>query len=247
MSQPAPVPDRREPVAILGYHDGGAGQVASWFEEVTGWRIACFVVEQDGPLVVDAPSENRRRVSQRTAYPADGQFLGRPLWTRLDWPTELLRQGIRKVLPLTPDNRTRWRQIHECQRHGLELVSAIHPTATILGDAHLAPGVWINARCVVGYKAELASGVILNTGAQIDHHNVLELACQVDPAVVTAGFVTLRECCHVHTGATIINRLEIGADSIIGAGAVVIASIPARSTAVGVPAKVIKSQAAAHG
>ena len=44
------------------------------------------------------------------------------------------------------------------------------------------------------------------------------------------------------TGAKIINQLEIGDYTIVGAGAVVAKTLPAHCTAVGVPAKVIKVQ-----
>jgi len=227
-------------VAVLGFHDGAAGQVETWFEEATGQRIDCFVYEAKGPFEVDVEAENRKRVSQRTEFPTRGTFKGRPFIVSLDWIGELKKRGVRKVLPLTPNNRDRFRQIEACLAHGMELVSAIHPTVTILDGAQVEPGVWIHARSLVGYKAEIASGALINTGAQIDHHNVLERCCQVDPGVVTAGYVTLRACSHVHTGATIINRIEIGEDAIIGAGAVVIHAIPPRCTAVGTPARIIK-------
>ena len=48
------------------------------------------------------------------------------------------------------------------------------------------------------------------------------------------------ECVYVGTGAKIINQIEIGQNTIIGAGVVVARSLPADCTAVGVPAKVIK-------
>jgi sugar O-acyltransferase (sialic acid O-acetyltransferase NeuD family) len=224
-------------VAILGYHDGAAGQVASWFEAVTGETIACFVHESPEPLTIDAEVENRKRVSQRVEYAGRESFMGRPLIVSLDWLEELARRGVGKVLPLTPDNRTRLAQIAACRDAGLDLVSAIHPTATVLPEAVIEPGVWINAGSLIGYKAQVAAGVIVNTGAQIDHHNVLEACCQIDPGVVTAGFVTVRSCAHVHAGAVIINRCEIAEDAVVGAGAVVIGYVPAKATVVGVPAK----------
>ncbi len=227
-------------VAILGFHDGNAGQIESWFEEVTGYRIACFVHEGAEPIVVDVEAENRKRASQRTEFPTVDSFKGRPFIVSNDWLEEIRRMGIRRVLPLTPDNRLRLRQIEACMEAGIELVSAIHPTVTVLAGATIAPGVWINANSLIGYKAEVAPGVIVNTGAQLDHHNVLERCCQVAPGVVTAGFVALRECCYVCTGATIILRKQIGADAVVGAGAVVVDDVPPRTTAVGVPARVIK-------
>ena len=227
-------------VAVLGYHDGAAGQVETWFEAVTGYHIACFVYESAEPFEVDVEAENKKRVSQRTEFPTRDTFKGRPFIVSLDWIAEIDRLGIRKVLPLTPENRIRLKQIEACHQHGIELVSAIHPTVTILPGATIEPGVWINAGSIIGYKAEIHSGVLINTGVQIDHHNVLKRCCQVDPGVVTAGNVTLWECCHVHTGVSIINRIEIGEDAIVGAGAVVIDNIPPRCTAVGVPARVIE-------
>jgi serine O-acetyltransferase len=231
---------RNNSVAILGFHDGSAGQIETWFEEVTGYHIACFVLEAAEPLKVDIGLENKKRVSQRTEFPVNNTFKGRPFIVSLSWIDEVKRLGIHKVLPLTPDNRERLRQIQLCQNNGIELVSAIHPTVTILAEARIEPGVWINANSLIGYKAEIESGVIINTGVQIDHHNVLKRCCQVDPGVVTAGFVGLGECSYIHTGATIINRLEVGEDAVIGAGAVVLDDIPAKCTAVGIPAKVIK-------
>lgn len=229
----------RNAVAVLGYHDGSAGQIASWFEEASGYRIACFVLEATA-LEVDVAAENQRRVSQRTEFPSHDAFKGRPFIVSMDWVGELEKRGISKVLPLTPNNRERLEQIGRARIRGMELVSAIHPSVTVLSEARIEPGVWINARSLIGYRAEIAAGVLINTGAQIDHHNVLEPCCQVDPGVVTAGFVTLRTCCHLHTGAVVINRVEIGEDTIVGAGAVVIQSLPAGCTAVGVPARIIK-------
>jgi sugar O-acyltransferase (sialic acid O-acetyltransferase NeuD family) len=231
---------RPNSVAVLGFHDGSAGQVASWFEEVTGYHIACFVHEASEPLNIDVAAENRKRVTTRMEYPTGTAFKGRPFIVANDWVHRLTQLGIRRVLPLTPNNAERLKQILKCREAGMELVSAVHPTVTILAGATIAPGVWINAGSVIGYKSEIEPGVLINTGVQIDHHNVLKECCQVDPGVVTAGSVTLWECSHVHTGATIINRIEIGREAVIGAGAVVIRDIPARCTAVGVPARVIK-------
>lgn len=227
-------------VAIIGFHDGTAGQVETWFEAATGYKIACFVHETDEPLQIDVEAENKKRVSKRTEFPKKDTFKGRPLVVTKNWPDRLLKMGVRKILLLTSDNKTRFSQMETCAKYGFELVSAVHPAVTILSEAKIAPGVWINAGCIIGYKAEIEPGVLINTGAQIDHHNVLKKCCQVDPGVVTAGNVTLRERSHVHTGSVIINRIEIGTDAIIGAGAVVTKNIPSNCTAVGVPARVIK-------
>jgi serine acetyltransferase len=60
------------------------------------------------------------------------------------------------------------------------------------------------------------------------------------PTVNISGEVVVNEAVYVGTGAKIINLLEIGENTIVGAGAVVYKSLPANCTAVGIPAKPIK-------
>ncbi len=226
-------------IAIVGYHDGNAGQIETWLEKYTPYRIACFVHEAES-FYVDTEAENRKRVSQLTSYPVDGFLKGRPFLVSLDWIDELKRLGINKVLPINPNNKERYQQVKKCLENDIELVSAIHPSVQMLENVIIHPGVWINAGSLIGYKTEIESGVIINTRAQLDHHNVLKCCSQVNPGVITAGYVALHERANVGAGAVIINRIEIGEDAIVGAGAVVIRNIPPRCTAVGVPAKVIK-------
>lgn len=232
---------RKNLVAITSFFDGASGQVESWFEKVTGFTIACFVIDSDSFREVDVELENKKRVCKTTDFPEKGTFKGYPLVVSSNWVDKILEMGVNKVLCLEPDNQRRREQITSAKSKGLQLVSAIHPTVTILNKAQIEDGVWINAGSIIGYKAEIKAGAIVNTGVQIDHHNVLEECCQIDPGVVTAGNVVLRECCHIHTGATLINRVEVGVHSIVGAGSVVLKNVPAYSTVVGVPAKIIKS------
>jgi acetyltransferase-like isoleucine patch superfamily enzyme len=44
------------------------------------------------------------------------------------------------------------------------------------------------------------------------------------------------------TNSTVIQGVSVGEHTIIGAGAVAVRDLPARCTAVGVPARVIKNQ-----
>lgn len=60
------------------------------------------------------------------------------------------------------------------------------------------------------------------------------------PSVNISGEVVIEDNVYVGTGAKIINQLEIGRGTIIGAGAVIIRDVPDYAVVVGNPGKVIK-------
>ena len=60
------------------------------------------------------------------------------------------------------------------------------------------------------------------------------------PSVNISGFVKTEECVSVGTGSAIIQGVNIGRNTVVGAGAVVVKDFPENCTAVGSPAKPIK-------
>jgi len=224
-------------IAIVAWDEGGAGQVDSWIEKEGRYHIACFVNDSDDPVQVDIEAERKKRPAKQFDFPLRESFKNKPLISSTLWLDVIRDMGISKVLIMTPDKRKRLHQIRDARRHGLELVSAIHPTALILEDAILHENLIIFARAVIGYRTELYPGVTINTGSVIEHHNVVQTCAIIDPGVKTAGNVLIGECAHVHTGAIIIPKIRIGANSTIGAGAVVIRDVPDNVTVVGNPAR----------
>ena len=57
--------------------------------------------------------------------------------------------------------------------------------------------------------------------------------------VITAGNVTIERFAVIHTGAKIINKMRVGENAAVGAGAVIIRDVPPNCTVVGVPGRVI--------
>ena len=139
----------------------------------------------------------------------------------------------------THDPHQRFKEINQARENGLTLINAIHPTALIMENAILGDNVIMHARAFVGYRSEVFSGTIIDTNAQLDHHNVIEECTTIDPRVVTGGNVTIGRYTKVHTGAIIINRIRIGENSILGAGTVIIKDVPDNVTVVGVPGRIL--------
>jgi UDP-N-acetylbacillosamine N-acetyltransferase len=123
---------------------------------------------------------------------------------------------------------------------GFELATAIHPRAVVAADAPIGAGTVIAAGAVVNPNSKVGENVIVNTLASVEHDCVIEDGAHLSPGVRLAGHVHIGRCVWVGIGTTIIERLQIGAGSIIGAGAAVVRNIPEQVMAYGVPAKVIR-------
>lgn len=118
----------------------------------------------------------------------------------------------------------------------------IHPTV-LIGDSDyvkIGKGCLICAANIITTNVMIGDFVILNLACTVGHDTVIGNHAAFMPSVNISGEVNVCECVYVGTGAKIINQIEIGQNTIIGAGAVVARSLPADCTAVGVPARVIK-------
>ena len=104
----------------------------------------------------------------------------------------------------------------------------------------------IGCQCVIGRGAEFgpgfvlihSSGVMINGRVRGGEHVYLEH--QVTIGAERNQSPTLGDHVFVGAGAKIIGPVEIGSHCRIGANAVVIDDIPPGSTAVGIPAKVVR-------
>jgi acetyltransferase-like isoleucine patch superfamily enzyme len=96
------------------------------------------------------------------------------------------------------------------------------------------------AGVVVNTGSRIGRFVIVNTGATVDHDNLIEDGVHISPGCHLAGNVICRADAFIGTGASIIPRIEIGARAVIGAGAAVISDVPSDVLAVGCPAVVKK-------
>jgi sugar O-acyltransferase (sialic acid O-acetyltransferase NeuD family) len=132
--------------------------------------------------------------------------------------------------------------IASARESGARFGNIFHPTAILTRYITLGEGVVICAGCILTNQIRIGDHVHINLDCTIGHDAVLEEFSTLAPGVHISGYVTLGEGCYIGTGANIIDRKIVGAWSVVGAGSVVNRDVPAYSTAVGVPAKVIKTR-----
>jgi sugar O-acyltransferase (sialic acid O-acetyltransferase NeuD family) len=118
----------------------------------------------------------------------------------------------------------------------------IHPNVSIENNQFLeiGKGTIITSGCILTVNIKIGEHVLLNLMCTVGHDTNIGNYCSFMPSVNISGEVHIKDSVYVGTGVQIINQIQVGSNSIIGAGAVVSKSLPSNCTAVGIPAKPIK-------
>lgn len=122
-------------------------------------------------------------------------------------------------------------------RHPMPVL--LHPFSWVSPSASLAPGSQVHAGAVIQTSVVIGQNVLINTRASVDHHCEIADHCHLAPGSVLSGRVRLEEGVHIGTGAVVREGITIGQNATVGAGAVVIRNVPAQTTVVGVPARIL--------
>lgn len=139
-----------------------------------------------------------------------------------------------------PYGRVRLKLSEKLIDEGLKPVTIAHPAAWIAENAEIGLGSQIMAGAVIMPEAKIGKQCIINTNVGIDHECILGDGTEVAPGATLCGCVHMGVNSWVCAGSTVLPRIKIGEDVIVGAGAVVIEDVPASTTVVGVPAKTMR-------
>ena len=113
------------------------------------------------------------------------------------------------------------------------------------------PSVKINDTIEIGQGSIVYPGVIMTVNIKVGNHVIISPKCGIGHDTLIEDYVTLlwnvnvsgaeriRQGATLGSGSTIIQGLEIGRNSFVGAGAVVIRDVEENKTAVGVPSRYI--------
>jgi UDP-perosamine 4-acetyltransferase len=160
---------------------------------------------------------------------------------------KLFTQRVRHAIVAIGDNRVRRSYAKLAEEAGMELINAIHPTASVSQTATLGRNVVAAAGARVCADAKIGDSVIVNTNAVVDHECEVGAGVHVCPGALLAGRVRVGAGAFIGLGAKIIQCLNVGEDAVVGAGAVVLSDVPPATAVVGVPAHAIRSSNRAAG
>lgn len=160
---------------------------------------------------------------------------GIPILGGLQWIQE--RSSVDVVVAIGSSRQRRAITSQLLGHHGIRFPSLIHPSAYVASRATIGEGVVVAALAAVNTDVQLGSHVHINLGVTIGHESILHDFVTVYPNASVAGQCVIEEDVEVGSGSIILQRLSVGREAVIGAGAVVTRPVNAGTTVVGVPAR----------
>jgi len=138
--------------------------------------------------------------------------------------------------------RDRRKLVIRAQEYGATFCTLIHPHAVIPPRIEVGHGTAIAAGSIFTNRIRIGNHVHINLATTISHDCILEDFVTVSPGVHCSGNVTLNEGCFIGMGTNIIEKLNVGHWSTVGAGSTIIMDVPNNATVLGVPGKVQKTK-----
>ena len=175
-------------------------------------------------------------------YPEAKEYHGLPILGTRELIPKLVFEEVRFINNVS-GHWTRTRKVAEMLKTcGCRTPNIIHP-AVDLSYVEMGQGCLLAEGVILGDHVRIGNFVTLRYGCIVSHDVVLEDYVFMAAGATASGFSVLKKGCFVGAGATILGEKSIlGEGSLVGAGAAVVGPVPAYTTVVGVPARVLRTE-----
>lgn len=125
----------------------------------------------------------------------------------------------------------------ELKEKGASFAQLIHPSAVVARTAKLGEGVVVCPQAFVSADAIVGELCAINGNASVGHDVKLGAFSTLSSHVDLTGWVQVDECVFLGSGARVLPKVKIATGARIGAGAVVMRSVPVDAVVYAPPAK----------
>ena len=209
-------------IVLMG--SGGFAREVAWLIEQNNevrkdWNILGFV-------------DNEGSTDKYTKYPVIGND---------EWLLEYTEEICAVICVANPNIRKKI-ALKFREHSNIQFPPIISVDARVGDSNTIKEGAIICAGAVITVNAQIGSFSIVNLDCTIGHEAILGNYVTLYPSVNVSGNVYIGDMSEMGTGSTVIQGIKIGHNAVVGASAAVVRDLPSNCTAVGVPAKVIKTK-----
>lgn len=128
------------------------------------------------------------------------------------------------------------------QLPGFEFINAIasnvllSPTASLGAGNVILPGVNINS------EAQIGNHCIINTNSSLEHNCSMADFSSLSAGVTTGGYFSLGRYSAIALGVTVLDRVSIGENVVVGSGSLVMKNLDDHGLYYGSPAKRVRDR-----
>jgi len=144
------------------------------------------------------------------------------------------------LISVTRDKNLRQELINYLEQHSLPRTTYIHPSAVVDQHAIIEDGVFIGPFASVFNRARVCKDCIVGPYSMISHNSTLGQGSIMHPGAMIAGSTVVGQYCLLGIRSTIIDKLEICNNVVIGAGSLINKNILEPGNYVGSPARRIR-------
>jgi sugar O-acyltransferase (sialic acid O-acetyltransferase NeuD family) len=136
-------------------------------------------------------------------------------------------------------NKVRAEKYQQAKAQGYQLVSYVSSRCTFLSDVPPGDNCFILEDNTIQPFACIGNNVTLWSGNHIGHDAIIEDHCFLASQIVVSGYVRNQPYCFIGVNATLRNSITIAAETLVGAGAVIMKDTVAQGVYIQPPAKLI--------
>lgn len=133
------------------------------------------------------------------------------------------------------NNKIREERYLQSKKMGYKLINLISPTAIIHPETTVGDNCFIGHYTVISPDAKIGNDVIIGGSCMIGHDVIIGDHCFFSHGVSVAGSVSIGSCSYLAISSIVRNKVSIGKECVIGAGAIILENTEDRSVYLGEP------------
>jgi sugar O-acyltransferase (sialic acid O-acetyltransferase NeuD family) len=141
------------------------------------------------------------------------------------------------LLGIGYNHREKRQQIFELLHPKVPFYTFIHPTAFVDSSAIVGQGCCIGPHAVLEQRTTIGPNVFIYGGVNISHDSEIGAHTFIAPSVAVAGFARIGSRCFLGLHSTIVERVRIVDDVVVGASSLVLHQLSEPGIYLGAPAR----------